>query len=127
MFHENNNDKHIGTFTKSVNMKIIMIVKILVISHIYLSASLVDAVIGVNWGRNAIANLAPSVVIDLFLQNGIQEVKVFSSDLKAIRAFKGTNIGVTVTIANPNAVVNKVVAREWLRNTIEPFPDVNFR
>ncbi|KAL2498696.1 O-Glycosyl hydrolase family 17 protein [Abeliophyllum distichum] len=67
--------------------------------------------------------LIPSTVVDLFLQNGIPEVKVFSYSENVMKAFSGSGIGLTISI--PNEVLHNINttngAREWVQKTITSF------
>nr|XP_009781694.1 PREDICTED: glucan endo-1,3-beta-glucosidase 8-like isoform X3 [Nicotiana sylvestris]XP_016492388.1 PREDICTED: glucan endo-1,3-beta-glucosidase 8-like isoform X3 [Nicotiana tabacum] len=53
----------------------------------------VDAFVGINWGRMAKQRFVPSMVVDLLLQNGITELRIFQPSLNVLDAFADTNIG----------------------------------
>lgn len=58
---------------------------------------LVDSFVGINWGRMATQQLVPSMVVDLLLQNGIPELKLFSPSTNVLPAFANSSIGLSVT------------------------------
>ncbi|OIT36420.1 PREDICTED: glucan endo-1,3-beta-glucosidase 8-like [Nicotiana attenuata] len=58
----------------------------------------VDAFVGINWGRMAKQRFVPSMVVDLLLQNGITELRIFQPSLNVLDAFADTNIGMTITL-----------------------------
>lgn len=104
----------------------IVVVCIWMISLLF-CARTIDSAIGMNWGRQSVTTLIPSMVVDLLLQNGINDVKLFNSDPSVIAAFTGTGIAVSLTIANDKALVDEKAVRSWARRTLEPFPGVDFR
>lgn len=107
--------------------QIVIVAYIWMMIPIILSKSRVDCAIGMNWGRQSVTTLIPSMVVDLLLQNGINDVKLFNSDPSVIAAFTGTGIAVSLTIANDKALVDEKAVRSWARRTLEPFPGVDFR
>lgn len=58
----------------------------------------VGAFLGINWGRAAGQNFVPSMVVDLLLQNGITDMRIFQPSFHVLDAFADTNIGVTITL-----------------------------
>ncbi|KAK4716067.1 hypothetical protein R3W88_014405 [Solanum pinnatisectum] len=58
----------------------------------------VGAYLGINWGRMATQKLVPSMVVDLLLQNGISELRLFQPSFHVLDAFADTNIGLIVTL-----------------------------
>lgn len=91
------------------------------------SGNVVEGTIGLNWGRMANQRLIPSMVVDLFLQNGIPEVKVFSASENVMKAFSGSGIGLTIAI--PNESLHEINstdgARDWVRTKITNFVNMN--
>lgn len=59
-----------------------------------------ESYIGITWGRMVTQKLVPSMVVDMLLQNGFREVKLFTSSWNVLQAFSGTGIGITITIPN---------------------------
>lgn len=60
----------------------------------------VQGYIGIYWGRFATQSMVPSVVVDMLLQNGISEVRLYAPSPNVLRALQGSSIGVTVTLPN---------------------------
>lgn len=57
-----------------------------------------EAYLGINWGRMATQKFVPSMVVDLLLQNGIPELRLFQPSLHVLDAFADTNIGLIITL-----------------------------
>ncbi|KAM3305773.1 glucan endo-1,3-beta-glucosidase 6-like [Capsicum chacoense] len=71
----------------------------LFMSVIFLCGAIqVGAFLGINWGRAAGQNFVPSMVVDLLLQNGITDMRIFQPSFHVLDAFADTNIGVTITL-----------------------------
>ncbi|CAI9758278.1 unnamed protein product [Fraxinus pennsylvanica] len=83
----------------------------------------VEGVIGINWGRMTTNRLIPSMVVDLLLQNGIREVKMFSASKNVLEAFSKSGIGVTITI--PNQVLEDLLdpqaVERWINQRVIAF------
>ncbi|XP_006354103.1 glucan endo-1,3-beta-glucosidase 5-like [Solanum tuberosum] len=78
-------------------------------SLIFLSGDIhVGAYLGINWGRTATQTFVPSMVVDLLLQNGIPELRLFQPSLNVLDAFADTNIGLAITLQE-----------NFLRNVVE--------
>lgn len=60
-----------------------------------------EALIGVNWGRQSAQRLLPSQVVDLMLQNGIGNARIYTSQPDILSAFAGTGINLTVSTNYP--------------------------
>ncbi|KAL8493889.1 hypothetical protein ACS0TY_024887 [Phlomoides rotata] len=84
-----------------------------------------DATIGINWGRQNAQRLLPSNVVDLMLQNGIREARIFTSEEELLRAFDGSGIGLTLNIA-PNSF-NLDQAKLWVEARKRYFKPSNVR
>ncbi|KAI3461987.1 hypothetical protein Pfo_018650 [Paulownia fortunei] len=56
------------------------------------SFTMVEGLIGVNWGRQTSHRLIPSMVVDLSLQNNIRNLKLFSPSDNVLRAFAGETL-----------------------------------
>lgn len=69
------------------------------------------------------------MAVDMLLQNGIRNVKVYSSSANVIQAFSGTDIEITMTIPNNDLknITNVEEAKDWLQERVAPFDDVNIR
>lgn len=76
--------------------------KLLLCLHLFLifTTTLVESYIGISWGRMARQRMIPSMVVDMLLQNGVPEVKLYTTSRNVLEAFAGTNIGVTITMPN---------------------------
>lgn len=74
-----------------------------------------DATIGVNWGTQNAQKILPSNAVDLMLQNGIREARIFTTEEKLLRAFSGSGIGLTITITNPTPIRSITQAKFWIR------------
>ncbi|KAL2498697.1 O-Glycosyl hydrolase family 17 protein [Abeliophyllum distichum] len=63
------------------------------------------------------------MVVDLFLQNGISDVKVFSASENVMKAFSGSRIGLTISI--PNDALKDIMstndARSWVQRKVTRF------
>ncbi|CAI9753112.1 unnamed protein product [Fraxinus pennsylvanica] len=87
------------------------------------STNIVEGVVGINWGRMTTNRLIPSMVVDLLLQNGIREVKMFSASKNVLEAFSRSGIEVTVTIPNQNLkyLLDPKAVRRWINQRIITF------
>ncbi|VFQ94983.1 unnamed protein product [Cuscuta campestris] len=56
--------------------------------------------IGIYWGRYATQSMVPSMVVDLLLQNGISEIRLYSPSTNVLTALEDSSLGVTVTLTN---------------------------
>lgn len=67
--------------------------------------------------------MIPSMVVDMLLQNGIKEVKLFSPSRNVLEAFEDSNIGITATV--PNAILEVLTdindAKKWIEANILPW------
>lgn len=75
-----------------------------------------------NWGKLASQRMIPSMVIDMFLKNGIYHVKLFSPSMNVLQAFARTNIELSVAISNDELKRYKTVedVRHFLRERVLP-------
>ncbi|TYJ97403.1 glucan endo-1,3-beta-glucosidase [Cucumis melo var. makuwa] len=80
--------------------------------------------IGVNYGTVA-NNLPPPTQVAAFLKSrtSIDRVKIFDANPDILRAFAGTGIALTVSIANGDipALAKLPAAQSWVANNILPF------
>ncbi|XP_057784356.1 glucan endo-1,3-beta-glucosidase 8-like [Salvia miltiorrhiza] len=74
----------------------------------------VDATIGVNWGRESAQRLIPSQVVDLLLQNGVREARVYTSREDLLRAFSGSGIGLTLTVTDLAILQDYEGCKKWV-------------
>ncbi|PIN13144.1 Glucan endo-1,3-beta-D-glucosidase [Handroanthus impetiginosus] len=83
--------------------------------------------IGINWGRQTSHRLIPSMVVDLLLQNGIRNLKLYSPSDNVLRAFAGSNVAITVTL--PNERLDHVLlpgkAAMWLQEKVRKYHNEN--
>ncbi|XP_010535497.2 PREDICTED: LOW QUALITY PROTEIN: glucan endo-1,3-beta-glucosidase [Tarenaya hassleriana] len=87
--------------------------------------------VGVNYGTVA-DNLPPPQQVAGFLKTktNINHVKIFDADPNILRAFAGTGISVTVTVANSDipSLCKLSAAARWLSDHVLPFlPSVSLR
>ena len=73
-----------------------------------------DATTGVNWGRQNAQKILPSNAVDLMLQNGIREARIYSTEEELLRAFAGSGIGLTISITSPTAYKSTKQAKFWI-------------
>ncbi|PIN13142.1 Glucan endo-1,3-beta-D-glucosidase [Handroanthus impetiginosus] len=84
--------------------------------------------IGVNWGRQTSHRLIPSMVVDLLLQNGIRNIKLFSPSENVLKAFAGGDIiEITVTLPNEGLqhIINPSISAYWLQERVGKFQECN--
>lgn len=74
-----------------------------------------EAFIGMNWGRQSAQRLVPSQVADLMLQNGIRNVRIYTTQIDIMTAFQGTGINLTITFFNNTMPAEQRYATEWFR------------
>ncbi|PHT50033.1 hypothetical protein CQW23_09780 [Capsicum baccatum] len=65
----------------------------------------VSAFLGITWGRSSAQTFVPSMVVDLLLQNGISDMRIFQPSLNVLDAFANTDIAITITL-QPNYLAN---------------------
>ncbi|XP_019163522.1 PREDICTED: glucan endo-1,3-beta-glucosidase 8-like [Ipomoea nil] len=85
----------------------------------------VESFVGVNWGRHSTHTLVASSVVDLLLQNGISDVRMFAPRPNALVALEHSSIGVTVTLSRDFLLRDKFISNlqnvsEWVSNLIVP-------
>ncbi|KAL7138413.1 hypothetical protein ABFS83_10G162000 [Erythranthe nasuta] len=73
-----------------------------------------ECAIGVNWGRNNAQRLIPSMVVDLLLQNGVKEARIYNAQEDILKAFTGSGINLTITLFNFHAIDSEDEAEKWL-------------
>ncbi|EYU18673.1 hypothetical protein ABFS82_10G158400 [Erythranthe guttata] len=77
--------------------------------------------IGMNWGRQSAQRLIPSTVVDLLLQNGIGDARIYTSQPDILEAFAGSGINLTVQIIFINFIKTPQEAHDWIGQKIDPF------
>lgn len=87
----------------------------------------VDATIGVNWGRESAQRLVPSTVVDLLLQNGVKEARVYSCRDDLLRAFEGSGIGLSLTVHNIGGLDSYDECKTWIQSKLYYFRASNVR
>ncbi|XP_031100339.1 glucan endo-1,3-beta-glucosidase 5-like [Ipomoea triloba] len=70
----------------------------------------VESFVGMNWGRYATHQLVASSAVDLLLQNGISDVRIFAPRPSVMVAFEQSSIGVTVTLSRDFILRDKYVS-----------------
>lgn len=92
---------------------------------------MVEGFFGFNWGRIATQRMIPSMVVDMLMQNGISDVKLYSTSENVLAPFGGTNISVSVTFTNPQLkfMITDDDANKWINNYVLKYQkmNVNFR
>ncbi|KAL8063722.1 hypothetical protein ABFX02_01G045100 [Erythranthe guttata] len=84
--------------------------------------------IGANWGTQATHPLAPSIIVKLLKDNGIQKVKLFDAEARVLNAFSGSGIEVMVGIPNEmlSLLANSVSAAErWVERNVSAHVSAN--
>ncbi|XP_057784369.1 glucan endo-1,3-beta-glucosidase 8-like [Salvia miltiorrhiza] len=74
-----------------------------------------EAYIGINWGRQSAQRLVPSQVVDLILQNGIRNARIYSTQVDIMNAFESSGVNLTITIYNTTLPHNISQARSWVQ------------
>lgn len=82
---------------------------------ILIAKNRVDAIIGVNWGRQSAQRLIPSTVVDLMLQNGVKEARIYTSREDLLKAFAGTGIGLTLSTTDLTVLESYQKCADWVR------------
>ncbi|CAI9783410.1 unnamed protein product [Fraxinus pennsylvanica] len=86
-----------------------------------------DGIIGINWGRQTYQRLIPSNVVDLLLQNGIQEARIFTAADNVMAAFSGSGIGLSISLSNfvLHMINSSAAAEEWIQKSVIKFRSQN--
>ncbi|KAL8489440.1 hypothetical protein ACS0TY_025369 [Phlomoides rotata] len=92
-----------------------------------LQINVIDAVIGINWGRENAQRLLPSNVVDLMLQNGIRAARIFTTEDELLEAFAGSQINLTINIPSYNTIKSLQEAIVWVQTKKEHFIVSNVR
>lgn len=74
-----------------------------------------EAFIGMTWGRQSAQRLVPSQVVDLMLQNGIRNVRIYTTQIDILSAFQGTGVNLTATFFNRTIPRDQRSASEWIK------------
>nr|GMD14915.1 glucan endo-1,3-beta-glucosidase 8-like [Ipomoea batatas] len=85
----------------------------------------VESFVGMNWGRYATHQLVASSAVDLLLQNGISDVRIFAPRPSVLVALEGSSIGVTVTLSRDFILRDKFMSdlqnvSDWVVELILP-------
>ncbi|KAL3812882.1 hypothetical protein ACJIZ3_014150 [Penstemon smallii] len=110
--------------TLSSMIKMIVLAYVLVILF---PINVIDAKIGVTWGRISSTQLVPSMVVDLLLQNKVEEARIFNDDDSVIEAFGGSNIGLSIGVSNPKDVNSSTTAIDFIQDKIAAYPSTKIR
>ncbi|KAI3472238.1 hypothetical protein Pfo_029726 [Paulownia fortunei] len=86
-----------------------------------------DGAIGMNWGRQSAQRLIPSTVVDLLLQNGVPEARVYTSQEDIMQAFAGSGIGLTLSVFHINQITTYDEAKAWVQEKLPYFSSANIR
>ncbi|KAL1550128.1 glucan endo-1,3-beta-D-glucosidase [Salvia divinorum] len=81
----------------------------------------VDATIGVNWGRESAQRLIPSQVVDLLLQNGVKEARVYTSRTDLLQAFGGSGIGLMLSVNDLSILQDYHECMTWVQSRMPYF------
>lgn len=87
----------------------------------------VDAIIGVNWGRESAQRILPSMVVDLMMQNGVKEARIYTSREDLLKAFAGSGIGLTITVNALDDFETYDQCKTWIQSRIKYFNESNVR
>ncbi|KAL6498485.1 hypothetical protein OROHE_026582 [Orobanche hederae] len=99
----------------------------IVVVCLLMTSKAANGVIGMNWGRQSVQRLIPSVVVDLLLQNGIRHARIYSTQPDLLEAFSGSGIHLTVGIHNVFSITNDTLADDWVQKTLPYFGPANIR
>lgn len=91
------------------------ILVIYLVALILIAKNRVDAIIGVNWGRQSAQRLIPSTVVELMLQNGVQEARIYTSREDLLKAFAGTGISLTLSVTDLTVLESPQECADWVR------------
>ncbi|XP_027183553.1 glucan endo-1,3-beta-glucosidase-like [Coffea eugenioides] len=87
--------------------------------------------IGVCYGLNGNNLQSSQDVINLYNQNGIQKMRIYSPVPEVLNALRGTNIELLIDVANEDIqalATDPSAAANWVQNNIQSYsPDVKFR
>ncbi|XP_073153474.1 glucan endo-1,3-beta-glucosidase 8-like [Henckelia pumila] len=88
--------------------------------------SCADAFIGINWGRLSSQRLIPSMVVDLLLQNGITDVRIFQQVSNVLEAFYNSGINATFGLSNSvlDNYLNPSTVQWWIDNKIIKYDNI---
>ncbi|GFP90916.1 glucan endo-1 3-beta-glucosidase 8 [Phtheirospermum japonicum] len=92
------------------------------------TSKVANGAIGITWGRQSVQRLVPSMVVDLMLQNGVQNARIYSSQTDILQAFSGSGINLTVGIFNISLIKTDEQALLWVqKKVIEYYATVDIR
>lgn len=85
--------------------------------------------IGINWGRQTSQRLIPSMVVDLLLQNGIKNLKLFTPSDNVLQAFAGSDITIHLTLPNDflARMASPGVPENWLQTRVRKYQHINVK
>ncbi|KAK6124730.1 hypothetical protein DH2020_041525 [Rehmannia glutinosa] len=101
--------------------------KILLIKSGAKTNNAANGVIGMNWGRQSAQRLVPSMVVDLLLQNGVNDARIYTSQDDILQAFVGSGINLTIGIFNTYAISTKEQAKAWVQKNVPYYSSANIR
>ncbi|KAL6530506.1 hypothetical protein OROMI_028395 [Orobanche minor] len=99
----------------------------IVVTCLLMTGKTANGVIGMNWGRQSVQRLVPSVVVDLLLQNGIRHARIYSTQTDLLEAFSGSGIHLSVGIFNVFLIKNDSQADDWVQKVLPYFGPANIR
>lgn len=84
-----------------------------------------ESFVGINWGRYATQELVATTAVDLMLQNGFSEIRMFAPRPSALAALEGSSAGVTVTLSRDFLFRDKFISNlqnvsDWVAQLIAP-------
>ncbi|KAL3632521.1 hypothetical protein CASFOL_025505 [Castilleja foliolosa] len=88
----------------------------------------VNGAIGVSWGRQSVQRLIPSMVVDLILQNGVRNARVYSCQTDILEAFSGSGINLNIGIYNVSVLLDNNTAFDWIQQkVVKNYASANIR
>lgn len=108
----------------------VVLTAVMVIMMAYIgSLRAVEGWNGINWGRQTSHRLIPSMVVDLLLQNGIKNLKLFSRSDNVLKAFANCDITIHMTLPNEGLKNMEFPGppEYWLQNRIHKYQNLNVK
>ncbi|KAL1555361.1 glucan endo-1,3-beta-D-glucosidase [Salvia divinorum] len=94
---------------------------------IWMAKTGVEATIGINWGRENAQRLIPSQVVDLLLQNGVREARVYTSREDLLQAFTGSGIGLMLSVNDLSILRDYNGCMKWVQSRMRYFNSSSVR
>ncbi|KAL3632522.1 hypothetical protein CASFOL_025506 [Castilleja foliolosa] len=82
------------------------------------TSKVVDGAIGITWGRQSVQRLVPSLVVDLILQNGVRNARIYSSQTDILEAFSGSGINLNIGLFNVAVILDNNTAFDWVQEKV---------